>query len=43
MEGSATPGVSTATATLDNGRVGTRTVRFETVRLAWQAGGSALA
>jgi polyribonucleotide nucleotidyltransferase len=32
-----------ATATIDNGRFGTRTVRFETGRLARQAAGSAVA
>ncbi len=32
-----------APATIDNGRFGTRTVRFETGRLARQAGGSAVA
>ena len=35
--------VVTASATLDNGRFGTRTVRFESGRLARQAGGSVAA
>jgi polyribonucleotide nucleotidyltransferase len=35
--------VAEATATIDNGRFGTRTVRFETGRLAKQAGGSVVA
>ncbi len=35
--------VHEATATIDNGRFGTRTVRFETGRLARQAAGSAVA
>ncbi len=37
------PAVHEATATIDNGRFGTRTVRFETGRLARQAAGSAVA
>jgi polyribonucleotide nucleotidyltransferase len=36
-------GVFESTATIDNGRFGTRTVRFETGRLAQQAAGSAVA
>ncbi|RJK96490.1 polyribonucleotide nucleotidyltransferase [Vallicoccus soli] len=40
MEG---PQVHTAEATIDNGRFGTRTVRFETGRLARQAAGSVAA
>ncbi len=40
MEG---PDVHTAEATIDNGRFGTRTIRFETGRLARQAAGSAVA
>ncbi len=36
-------GVHTATATIDNGRFGTREVAFETGRLARQAAGSAVA
>jgi len=36
-------GVFTATATIDNGRLGTREVSFETGRLARQAAGSAVA
>ena len=36
-------GVHTATATIDNGRFGTREVGFETGRLARQAAGSAVA
>ena len=39
MEGS----VTTAEAVLDNGAFGTRTIRFETGRLARQAGGSVAA
>src|SRR6201985_3384006 len=35
--------VHESTATIDNGRFGTRTVRFETGRLARQAAGSAVA
>src|SRR2546430_14769890 len=35
--------VHEAVATIDNGRFGTRTVRFETGRLARQAAGSAVA
>ncbi|HEY4455966.1 MAG TPA: polyribonucleotide nucleotidyltransferase, partial [Pseudonocardiaceae bacterium] len=37
------PAVHETTATIDNGRFGTRTVRFETGRLARQAAGSAVA
>jgi polyribonucleotide nucleotidyltransferase len=37
------PEISAAEAVIDNGRFGTRTVRFETGRLARQAGGSAVA
>ncbi|MGW5358927.1 polyribonucleotide nucleotidyltransferase [Actinopolymorpha pittospori] len=40
MEG---PGIHTAEAVIDNGRFGTRKVRFETGRLARQAGGSVVA
>ncbi len=40
MEG---PEIQFAEATIDNGRFGTRTVRFETGRLARQAAGSAVA
>ncbi|MET9021277.1 polyribonucleotide nucleotidyltransferase [Actinopolymorpha sp. NPDC004070] len=40
MEG---PGIHTAEAVIDNGRFGTRTVRFETGRLARQANGSVVA
>ena len=40
MEG---PEISTAEAVIDNGRFGTRTIRFETGRLARQAAGSAVA
>ena len=40
MEG---PKISTSEAVIDNGRFGTRTVRFETGRLARQAAGSAVA
>lgn len=40
MEG---PDITAAEATIDNGRFGTRTVRFETGRLAQQAAGSAVA
>ncbi|NHC44590.1 polyribonucleotide nucleotidyltransferase [Motilibacter aurantiacus] len=40
MEGS---DITTATAVIDNGRFGKRTVRFETGRLARQAAGSAVA
>src|SRR5699024_5511433 len=40
MEG---PEIHSAEATIDNGRFGTRTVRFETGRLAKQAGGSVAA
>ena len=36
------PGAVSTTAVLDNGPFGTRTVRFETGRLARQASGSAL-
>ncbi|CQD22696.1 polyribonucleotide nucleotidyltransferase [Mycolicibacterium conceptionense] len=36
-------GVFESTATLDNGRFGTRTIRFETGRLAQQAAGSVVA
>ncbi|GAB3585467.1 polyribonucleotide nucleotidyltransferase [Calidifontibacter terrae] len=39
MEG---PEITFAEATIDNGRFGTRTVRFETGRLAKQAGGAVL-
>ncbi|WP_192754479.1 polyribonucleotide nucleotidyltransferase [Actinopolymorpha pittospori] len=37
------PGIHTAEAVIDNGRFGTRKVRFETGRLARQAGGSVVA
>jgi len=37
------PAVHTAEAIIDNGRFGTRTIRFETGRLARQAAGSAVA
>jgi len=40
MEG---PEITSAEATIDNGRFGTRTVRFETGRLAKQAGGAVAA
>ena len=40
MEG---PAIHTAEAVIDNGRFGTRTIRFETGRLARQAAGSAVA
>jgi len=40
MEG---PDIIAAEATIDNGRFGTRTIRFETGRLAQQAAGSAVA
>ncbi len=40
MEG---PEITYAEAVIDNGRFGTRTVRFETGRLAKQAGGAVLA
>ena len=40
MEG---PDIISAEATIDNGRFGTRTVRFETGRLAKQAGGAVVA
>ncbi len=40
MEG---PDIYTAIATIDNGRFGTRSIRFETGRLARQAAGSAVA
>ena len=40
MEG---PEITFAEATIDNGSFGTRTVRFETGRLARQAGGSVTA
>ena len=40
MEGSE---ITTTEAVLDNGRFGTRTIRFETGRLALQAGGSVVA
>ena len=40
MEG---PELTFAEATIDNGRFGTRTVRFETGRLAKQAGGAVAA
>src|SRR3954468_14450720 len=40
MEG---PEIKFAEATIDNGKFGTRTVRFETGRLARQAAGSAVA
>ena len=40
MEG---PEITVAEAVLDNGRFGTRTVRFETGRLARQAAGSVVA
>jgi len=36
------PEITSAEAVIDNGRFGTRTVRFETGRLAKQAGGSAV-
>ena len=38
-----TPAVHTSEAVIDNGRFGTRTIRFETGRLARQAAGSATA
>ena len=37
------PAVHETTAIIDNGRFGTRTLRFETGRLARQAAGSAVA
>ena len=37
------PEVTVAEAVIDNGKFGTRTVRFETGRLAKQAGGSVAA
>lgn len=37
MEG---PEITFAEATIDNGQFGTRTIRFETGRLAQQAGGA---
>ena len=40
MEG---PEITFAEATIDNGSFGTRTVRFETGRLAKQAGGAVAA
>ena len=40
MEG---PDITFTEATIDNGRFGTRTIRFETGRLAKQAGGSVTA
>ena len=40
MEG---PEIQSAEAVIDNGRFGTRTVRFETGRLARQAAGSVVA
>ncbi len=40
MEG---PEIQFAEATIDNGSFGTRTVRFETGRLAKQAGGAVVA
>ena len=40
MEG---PEIQFAEATIDNGSFGTRTVRFETGRLARQAGGAVVA
>ena len=40
MEG---PEITVAEAVIDNGKFGTRTVRFETGRLAKQAGGSVAA
>jgi len=40
MEG---PEIQSAEAVIDNGRFGTRTVRFETGRLARQAGGAVVA
>ncbi|MCA1784323.1 MAG: polyribonucleotide nucleotidyltransferase, partial [Intrasporangiaceae bacterium] len=40
MEG---PDIISTEATIDNGRFGTRTVRFETGRLARQAGGAVTA
>ena len=40
MEG---PDITFAEATIDNGRFGTRTIRFETGRLAKQAGGAIMA
>ena len=43
MEGPAVSGVHTEEAVIDNGRFGTRKVRFETGRLARQAAGSAVA
>ncbi|HZC90506.1 MAG TPA: hypothetical protein VE400_07580, partial [Mycobacterium sp.] len=36
-------GVFEATATIDNGSFGTRTIRFETGRLALQAAGAVVA
>jgi polyribonucleotide nucleotidyltransferase len=36
-------GVTTSVATIDNGSFGTRTIRFETGRLAKQAAGSVVA
>ncbi|EUA34337.1 polyribonucleotide nucleotidyltransferase domain protein [Mycobacterium xenopi 4042] len=36
-------GVFESTAVIDNGRFGTRTIRFETGRLAQQAAGSVVA
>ncbi len=43
MEAPTLDNVHTAEARIDNGRFGTRTIRFETGRLARQAGGSAVA
>ena len=40
MEG---PDITFAEAVIDNGRFGTRTVRFETGRIAKQAGGAVMA
>jgi polyribonucleotide nucleotidyltransferase len=43
VEGPAVSGVHTQDAVIDNGRFGSRTIRFETGRLARQAAGSAVA
>jgi polyribonucleotide nucleotidyltransferase len=43
MTDSQEPGVHETTAVIDNGKYGTRTVRFETGRLARQAAGSVVA
>jgi len=42
-ENDAEPGITEAVATIDNGAFGTRTIRFETGRLAKQAAGSVVA